>query len=1086
MTASRARRPLSPRRFAITLALLALALPAFPLAAVDSESEGPLADLEYRNVGPVNMSGRVADVEGIPGDPRVVYVGSASGGVWKTDDGGLTFRPIFDDQPIASIGDLALAPSNPAVIYVGSGESNARNSVSFGNGVYKSTDAGDTWRHVGLEDTRHISRILVSPDDPDVAFVGAMGHFFGPNEERGVFRTEDGGETWEKVLYLDDVHGVSDMDMDPSNPNVLFAGLWRFDRKPWTHTTGSEEGGVWRSVDGGDTWDEVEGLPELMGRIGVKVAPSNPEVVYVICESDEGTLFRSTDRGRTFVKVSDDVTIVSRGLYYTDLRVDPANENRLYAVSSRMFLSIDGGRSFQRISRATHVDYHALWIDPTDPRRLWQGQDGGVAVSYDRGETWEPVRNLPLAQFYQVFHDDHQPFYRLGGGLQDNGTWVGPSRTREPAGILQDDWRMISFGDAYFAVAHPERDQLYLSESQAGGIVRTDMRTRQQIDVSPQPKRNDGGPVGDLEYRFNWNAPIIASPHDPSVVYFGGNVVFRSEDFGDTWEVISPDLTTDDPAKQGPAGGPAWVENTTAEYHTTIISLAESPAEADVLWAGTDDGNLQLSRDGGASWTHVVGSVPGVPEFSPVSHVEPSRTEAGVAWVSFDRHMFDDFRPHLFRTRDYGATWTRLGEGLPGDGWIWVVRQDPRNADLLWVGTELGLYASWDGGASFERLHLANLPTVAVHDVMVHPRVNDLIVGTHGRAIWVFDDARPLQDLPAALQGEGAHLFGVRETLRFPTRMTRYGLGDKRHTAPNPPYGALISYYLPESLEPEPEAEAAPEAAAGAAENGDEPGGEGAGEPRLTLEILDSAGEVIRTIEKPGLSQGVHRVAWNLAADGPRQRTDEEPEASEWREPPRGAYVLPGTYTVRLTVDGVEHETPVEVTVDPLVEVSSAALATQHDAAERLVALKERVNLALRSLDGVKTQLEERRATAKRLEVELDDDLEETWSGVEERVTELLESLARPEEKPFWSVGPRLSERLGELFGNVDSAFAAPTAAQAKHLAELEVETEEATSEVRSFLEKDVEALSESVRWIGLPGIALPQIAHPAMTQPGG
>ncbi|MEJ2085345.1 MAG: glycosyl hydrolase, partial [Acidobacteriota bacterium] len=572
----------SPRRgwwFAMCTGVLVSSLFCGSSFAARAAETTPFDHIEWRMVGPVNMSGRVADVEGIPGNPDVVYVGSASGGVWKTVNGGVTFEPIFDDQPIASIGDLALAPTNPEVVYVGSGESNARNSVSFGNGVYKSTDGGKHWQHLGLEDTRHISRVVVSSLDPDTVFVGALGHLFGPNEERGVFRSTDGGHSWEKVLYLDDRHGVSDMDIDPTNPNILYAALWHFDRKPWTHTTGSREGGVWKSVDGGTTWRRLEkGLPKgVVGRIGVKVAPSDPNVVYVIAESDEGTLFRSEDRGETFEKMTDEVKIVSRGLYYTDMRVDPADANRVYAVSSRLMLSIDGGRTFERISRSTHVDFHSLWIDPEDPSRMWQGQDGGVAVSYDKGETWEPIRNLPLAQLYQAFYDLRQPFYYVGGGLQDNGTWYGPHRTREPACILQDDWRMMSFGDAYFVVPHPTQVDLFLSESQGGRIVRTDMRTRQQMDVSPQPRRNDGGPVGELEYRFNWNAPIIASSHDPGTVYFSGNVVFKSRDFGDSWEIISPDLTTDDPAKQGTAGGPAWTENTTAEYHCTIISFADSP-----------------------------------------------------------------------------------------------------------------------------------------------------------------------------------------------------------------------------------------------------------------------------------------------------------------------------------------------------------------------------------------------------------------------------------------------------------------------------------------------------------------------------
>jgi photosystem II stability/assembly factor-like uncharacterized protein len=1037
--------------------------------AFAAEEETPFNHLEWRNIGPVNMSGRVADVEGIPGNPNVLYVGSASGGVWKTVDGGLTFKPIFDEQPIASIGDLALAPSNPDVIYVGSGEANARNSVSFGNGVYKSTDAGQSWTHVGLENTRHISRVLVSPHDPDVVFVGAMGSFWGPNEDRGVFRSTDGGATWKKVLYLDDKHGVSDMDMDPNNPNILFAGLWHFDRKPWTHTTGSEEGGVWRSVDGGDTWEKLEeGLPEgVIGRIGVKIAPSNPEVIYVIAESDEGTLFRSDDRGKNFKKVSDNVQIVSRGLYYTDMRVDPGDANRVYAVSSRLFLSVDGGKNFERISQSTHVDFHSLWIDPENPDRVWQGQDGGVAVSYDRGKTWEPIRNLPLAQFYQVFHDNREPFYVVGGGLQDNGTWYGPSRTREPAGILPDDWRMMSFGDAYWVVPHPSQEDLFLSESQGGNIVRTDMKTRQQIDVSPQPRRNDGGPVGVLEYRFNWNAPIVASPHDPMTVYFAGNAVFKTRDFGDTWEKISPDLTTNDPDKQGEAGGPAWTENTTAEYHCTIISFAESPVEAGVLWSGSDDGQLYVSRDGGENWTNVIGNVPGIPEFSPVSHLEPSRSDAGTAYAAFDRHMFDDLHPHIYRTTNFGQTWSRLStDGIPDQAWVWIVREDPRNTDLLWAGTELGLYASHDTGGSWQRMHLKNLPTVSIHDILVHPRENDLILGTHGRAIWIFDDATPLQQFSDEVATQQAALFEIRPAIRFPTRFTRYGLGDKSHKAPNPPAGALITYFLQEKIEEEKPGK-----------KPDDTGEEGGKEERIKIEILDSAGEVIRTLdsEKLGKEAGLNRAAWNLAADPARPRKDEEPERDFFRPEPRGPMVLPGTYTVRLTVDGESHERPVEVGIDPTVDVTAADLATEYSVASELTAMQSAINDGLRGLDALESQLDARRATMKLMKQELPEDLETAWKEHDETAKEIIEKLARKEDKPFWSQGPRFVERIGGLFYEVDSQFATPTAAQMAYFEELKGEYGEMTTALNRFFSIDIPALNALLETHGVPPVAVPE-----------
>jgi photosystem II stability/assembly factor-like uncharacterized protein len=1057
--------------------LLAAALPVAaltPSAAAAADDKGPLGNLEFRAIGPVNMSGRVADVEGIPGNPRVVYVGSASGGVWKTEDAGLTFKPIFDEQPVASIGDIGIAPSNPQVIYVGSGESNVRNSVSSGNGVYKTTDGGKSWAHVGLADTRHVSRVLVHPQDPDLVYVGALGHAFGPNAERGVFRSRDGGASWQKVLYLDERHGVADMDLSPANPNLLFAALWHFDRKPWTHTSGSAEGGVWRSVDGGATWTKLtKGLPKLMGRIGVKVAPSDPDVVYVIAESNEGTLFRSDDGGDSFRKVTDKVEIVSRGLYYTDLRVHPTNPEVVFAVASLLSKSIDGGKTWERISRSTHIDFHALWIDPLDPARMWQGQDGGVAVSYDGGRAWEPVRNLPLAQFYQVAADNREPFYYLGGGLQDNGTWWGPSRTREPGGILEDDWRMPSFGDAYFVVIHPDDPEIMISESQGGNIMRTDLRTRQQTDISPQPKRNDGGPASGLPYRFNWNSPIVASPHDGRTVYFAGNVVFRSRDFGDSWQKASPDLTTNDKEKQKDAGGPVWKENTTAENHCTIISFAESPAQRGVLWAGTDDGNLQVSRDDGASWTNVVANLTGVPPFSPVSHVEPSRSDPGTAWVAFDRHMFDDPAPHVFRTTDFGKTWTRLSAGLPPQGFVWVVKQDPRNPRLLWAGTELGLYASHDEGRSWRKTHLKNFPTVAVHDILVHPRENDLILGTHGRALWVFDDATPLQQWDPAAPLT-ARLFDVRPALRFPVRFTRYGLGDKEHRAPNPPAGALITYALPEKMggdEGEKGTGPGAGAAAGAA-GGAEAKPPAKKEDRVGLEILDASGKVVRHLKKPGLEKGLNRVAWDLRYDAPFARKEGDDGPSEFGPPPGGQYALPGTYTARLTVDGRAFEKPVVVRMDPTVKTSPAALAAQFEAASSLMALRAEVNRTLRGLDAVKGQLAERRALAKQLGRGPDGELEAALKKAENALEEVTGLLARPEGQPTYASGPRLADELQALAGDIDSAFAAPTPAQRDLLRELSEETKRALDRALTFQKDGLAALNAALAKSELPPVA--------------
>jgi photosystem II stability/assembly factor-like uncharacterized protein len=1030
-------------------------------AAVASSAPEPrtpalLANLEWRMVGPLNPTGRVPVVAGVEGDPRIVWVGAASGGVWKSEDGGVTFRPVFDEQDVHSIGDIAIAPSNPDVVYVGTGEGNPRNSVSPGGGVFKTTDGGKTWSFLGLEETRHIPRIVVDSTNPDVAYVAALGHVFGPNSDRGVFKTTDGGATWQKILFTDDKHGAADVDMYAKNPNLLFAGLWRFDRKPWTHVSGDQEGGLWRSVDAGKRWTRLtKGLPALMGRLSVRVAPSDSKVVYVIAETNEGTLFRSDDGGDTFRKMSDKQDLISRGLYYTQVRVHPTNPDIVFAVGSTMWKSIDGGKGWTRVSTTTHIDFHSLWIDATNPNRMWNGQDGGVAVTYDGGSKWEPIRNLPLAQGYQGFADTREPFYNLGMGLQDNGTWWGPSRTREPAGILEDDWRMPSFGDAFFIVTHPKNPDLMLSESQGGAIMKTDLRTRQQRDVSPQPERNDGGPVGALKYRFNWNAPIVPSPHDDDTVYFAGNVVFKSKDFGETWEAISGDLSTNDPDKLKNAGGPVWIENTTAEYHAAVISFAESAARAGVLWAGTDDGNLQVSTDAGKTWMNVIANVKEVPKNSPVSHVEPSRIDPGTAWVSFDRHMFDDYAPHVFKTTDFGKTFARVGKGIAPLAYVHALKQDPKNANLVYAGTERGLYASWDGGAMFLRMQLKNLPSTPVHDVFFQTRENDLILATHGRGLWILDDASPIQQFEPAAKAE-VRLYPIRAGLRFPMRFTRYGLGDKVYKTKNPPNGAIISYLLPEDMAPAEGATAKP------------------GPARVRLEILDGP-KVIREIQKPSMGKGINRAAWDLKFEGPKPRKEGgDTGGSDFSPPLDGPAALPGRYTVRLTVDGKSVETPVEVSVDPLVKVSAGALRDQHELAARLGAMITEANLLLRGLDGIKVQLDERKKSLEALGRSLSKDAQKALGGYTAAHEKVFDRVAVKDNIPLYSESQRLPGRLLDLLSMVDDAFAAPTAAQREYAGKLDGHLGEAKAAYQALIDGPFASLNSALTNESLPALVRP------------
>ena len=1007
-----------------------------------SPLETAFSRLEWRSIGPANMGGRIADVEGVPGDPNVVYVASASGGLWKTTNGGVKWTPIFEREGTISIGDIALAPSNPEVVWVGTGESNVRNSVSFGDGVYKSTDGGKTWQHMGLKDSERISAIAIHPQNPDIVYIGALGHAFGPNEERGVFMTSDGGKTWTKTLYIDNQHGVADLDIDLTNPNILYAGMWSFERKPWTHRSGSEKGGVYKSIDGGRTWKKLEnGLPKLMGRIGVRVAPSNPNVVYAIVESKDGTLYRSDDRGETFRNVSKQESIVSRGFYYTTVRVDPTNENRVFAVASTLFVSVDGGKTFRSITSRSHIDFHALWIDPKNPKRMWHGQDGGIGVSYDGGESWEAVYNMPLGQFYQVHADNRQPFYYVMGGLQDNGSWTGPSRTREPSGIMNDDWRMVSFGDGFYVINHPDNPDIYLSESQGGDIVWTDFRTREQQSVNPWGRGSGGGPAAGQKFRWNWNAPIVFSPHDKTTVYFGGNVLFKSPDFGKTWEQISPDLTTSDPEKLKDAGGPVAIENTTAEYHSTIITVAESPVQKGQIWAGTDDGNLQVTTDGGKNWTNLAKNVSGLAANSPVSHVEPSRVNADTAYVAFERHMFDDFRPYIFKTTNGGKSWTSISGNLPAKAYVQIIREDPKNTNLLYAGTEIGLFASYDGGRNWLALNLKNLPNVAIHDIVVHPRENDLILATHGRSLWIFDDATVIQQMTQQILDSSAHLFSVRPGLRFTSRFTRYGIGDKVFTGPNPAAGALITYYLKEKLDDKAD---------------------------FKIQVFDRDGKLVQDLERPSREKGLNRVAWNLRLGGPEVRRPPTPEQISFGGGPRGPLVLPGTYTVKMTVGGKVYEQPVEVRLDPGVTTPIAELHETLDMQIKLRDMQTVVNSSLRFLDSVKEQLKQAQTTMKNLAKEPDKDLMKALEDYVKEVDALQDKLAARDDGLGFAGRAQVADDIGNLFFSLDANFG-PTRGQREYFGEIQPAYRSRMGDVNKFLRETLPQWNEKLRGWNAP-----------------
>lgn len=1066
------------RRLALA-ALAAVLAPTLPLHAQSptaSPQERALRHLSWRSIGPANMGGRTVDIAGVAGEPRVLYMATASGGLWRTTNQGTTWESIFDEGGTLSLGAVALAPSDANVVWLGTGENNPRNSSSVGDGVYRSTDGGDTWRHLGLAATEKIGRIRVHPRDPDVAWVAALGPTWGADEARGVFRTRDGGATWEKVLYVGPTTGASDLDIDPSNPRILFAGMYDHLRRPWHYRSGGPGSGLYRSKDGGDTWQELtgraNGLPGgTLGRIGVAVAPSDPDVVYAIIESDDGVLWRSTDGGETWELRSSDEAVGTRPFYYSDIRVDPTDANTVWAVSGGLLRSVDGGATWERLARNIHGDHQALWIDPMDPDRVVNGNDGGFHVSYDRGDTWEFLNTVALGQFYHVAVDDRWP-YRACGGLQDNDVWCGPAETWTVAGGLRGDWYEIQGpGDGMYVQIDPRDPDVIWSTQQNGNVVKVDLETGETRAITPTPVTAGGAAAND-PYRFNWNAPLHMSPHDPDVVFLGSNVVWRTDDGGQSWTALGGDLTKADTAKMGDSGGELTTENTGAETYGTVIALAQSPADPSVIWAGTDDGNLQVTRDGGATWRNVAGGLPGLGDTSWIAAVEPSRVSAGRAYVAVDDHRSDDMRPHVLVTEDFGASWRRLSDGLPPFGWVHVVREDPRNPDLLYAGTELGIFASWDRGGSWHDLRLG-LPPVAVRDLVVHPRENDVVIATHGRSLWVLDDARPLQDLGPALERE-AHVFapGAAYIVRPWAKRFRFDIGDKVFVAENPPSGALLSYRMG------PEAVAAVRRSAGTPADADDD------TLTLALRITDAEGRTVRTVRGPA-REGVNRTSWDLRSEGlPGPDGDALPRDA-FRARMNGPFVLPGAYTVELVLPDGAGSAPaatVDVHLDPRHVVPLADLAAQRDALVRLRDVAARLAENVRAMDRVRSDLRslaeraEAAATApSRRGAPAPDSVSLAGVAADARVladsvAALRAGIVEPEGGDRYGRA-RLLDQVRGLAGSVDRATARPTDAQVRGVAEVEERARAAMALWDELLGGPVAALSARAVRVGVPAV---------------
>ncbi|WP_275227284.1 WD40/YVTN/BNR-like repeat-containing protein [Novosphingobium album (ex Liu et al. 2023)] len=885
-------------------------------AATTAESQAlPLDGMQYRMIGPFR-GGRASGVSGVTNDPTTYYMGAATGGVWKTTDAGRTWKPLWDKFPEASpsIGALAVAPSDSNIIYVGTGESAIRGNVAAGNGMYKSLDAGKTWQFIGLRQSEAIGRLAISATDPNTVFVAALGPVFREGGERGIFRTRDGGKTWERVLYVDDKTGGVDVQIDPNDPNLIYAAMWQAHRKPWIMESGGPGSGLYRSRDGGNTWEKLSGNglpPGIWGRIGV--APtSDPKRIYALIEAEKGGLYRSDDAGASWQLMNSDGSIRQRAWYYTTVYADPKDPNKVFVMNVNGQKSTDGGKTFKTLP-LFHGDTHQLWINPRDPRYIINANDGGAGISVNGGETWTEQMNQPTAQIYHISVDNQVP-YNIYGAQQDNTTIRIPSANTEgPIGVQH--WRSVGGGESGYVVPDPKDPNIVYAGSYWGDISRYDERTGEAVPVKPWPRESMGWGVESLKHRRGWTVPFAFSPHDPNVLYYANEVLFKTTNGGKSWDIISPDLTRNDKSKQIASGGPLTKDNTSVEVYGTIFSLNESPVEKGLIWVGTDDGLIQLTRDGGQNWSNITPAA--MPEWGTVDMVEPHPHKAGTAYIAVERHKLGDNTPYAFRTDDYGKSWVSITKGLPADAYVHVVRADPERDGLLYAGTESGIFFSLDDGASWKPLK-QNMPRVPVHDLVVHD--GDIAVATHGRSFWVLDDVSPLRQWSDSITKADFHLFKPRQTVRIQYT----GRGDMTGTfaGPNPPQGTIIYYSLKQEVPAD----------------------------RIKLEILDASGKVIRTYAAakpkadsdggededgprrppaPGTKAGLNRFAWDMRYDGAVQ----VPKSALWHASTLGPVALPGKYTARLTVNGKVQTQPIEIVPYGKIPVSPDQLKKQFDLA---------------------------------------------------------------------------------------------------------------------------------------------------------
>lgn len=1062
MTLRTPRRTLASTSAAVLAAAFAVLAPGLPgtEAAAQAPVEFPreaaeenrafdpgLFDaLEYRFVGPYR-GGRVTAVTGVPGEPHTFYMGSTGGGVWRTTNAGESWENLTDGQiAVGSIGDIKVAPSDRNVIWLGTGSASPRGNVSPGNGVYRSTDAGESWTHVGLPDAGLVGNMQIHPDDPDVAYVAALGHIFGPNEQRGIFKTTDGGDSWEKVLFVSDSTGFIDVEMSPENPRVLYAAAWRAERKPWTMISGADEGGIWRSTDAGETWEKLEGgLPTgVVGKIGLTVSPADPDRVWALIEAEDpdGGLWRSDDGGDTWRRVNRDRDLRQRAWYYTYIEAHPTERNTLWGMNASFFKSIDGGKTFEQ-KPTLHGDNHDMWINPEHPEIMIEGNDGGAHVSVDGGETWSTLLNQPTAEFYTVTVDDQFP-YRLYAPQQDNSTISIPST--DPGGITsKQHWFSIAGCETGPIALDPDDPSVVYSGCYSGTIDRWEEKTGEGRNVRIYPEIQIGAAPKDLEHRFQWNAPIEMSPHDPSVIYHASQHVLRTRDEGTSWEVLSPDLTTPEPEQLEASGVPVTHDETGVEVYPTVLSLRESPHEEGTLWAGTTDGHVHLSRDGGGSWTEVTPDA--MPDEGTVNRIEISPHRAGKVYLSVYRYRMDDFSPYVFRTENHGEDWTLLTDGENGipDGYTTrVAREDTEREGLLYAGTEFGLFVSFDDGERWQPLQ-QNLPATPVTDLKV--RHGDLIVATQGRGLWIMDDVGPLRELDGEVAGSDRWLYTPADAWR--AELGGFFGGGRRSPEPAPS-GAVLRYWFAEAPEGE-----------------------------VTLEIVGADGEVVRTFtgtagddegdgELP-VEAGQNAFTWNLT----HPEVDHPEGDVIWGY--RGGYkALPGTYTARLAGDGWSQERTFEVKLDPrLDDVQRDELVEQAELAaavhDTLDALYDQLRRIRRVRDQVEAGLERAEESGR-----ADDGLGERADSLAQRLTELEETLHQTKNEsrqdPL-NFPPKLDAKIANLYGYVAGPDAGPTEGAHDRWEDLRAEWSEARADVETVIGEEVGAFRDDLESRGVPAV---------------